>query len=624
MVGDTKQAIYGFRDADYRIMKEFEGKSPFLSPEHSVKELDRNYRSRKRILDFNERVFKDNLAKSDLSIEAEKSGLNNYHQEAREGNRNPGYVEVSICEKNDVCEEKQKILALIGELIKRGYSYDDIAILTSKNEGVIQVSTWLNEGNIPFVSYSNLDIRRRRITGEIVSLLSFLNSPLDDLSFAAFCLGNIFSEALKKMDSPVTLNAMHSFFFKNRKNFPYYKTFQSTYEKIWEKFFSRLFKSAGYLPLYDLVDEIFRVFMVFDNFKDEEATLAKILEVINDFEEKGNNNLGDFLDYAETQGDNEEWNINVPEAINAIKVMTVHKSKGLGFTVVINLLYGEKLSKPLNYIFEEKDNDVRMLKLTKNIIEGQTKFSELYHENVSREKVNRLNSLYVGFTRAKSELYVIGVKGAKDKFPFDLLPVTEFQPSPKPGRIPQKPATSEILLPTYHHNRLAQYPETRGDMKHIDEKKRGEFIHSILSQIEFVSYEKEQELEKEIEKIMNKIACEIREILSSDKIKMTVKKFLLSEKVRQYFKEKNGRAIKNEQEFTDRKGHLIRMDRVIFDKDVITIVDFKSGKEKAGEKDYIAQVQKYMQTLMEIYSGKTIRGILAYVDLADIRAVFNV
>ena len=50
VVGDTKQSIYGFRDADYRIMKEFEGKSPFPSSGHSVKELTHNFRSRKKFL----------------------------------------------------------------------------------------------------------------------------------------------------------------------------------------------------------------------------------------------------------------------------------------------------------------------------------------------------------------------------------------------------------------------------------------------------------------------------------------------------------------------------------------------------------------------------------------------
>jgi ATP-dependent exoDNAse (exonuclease V) beta subunit len=58
VVGDTKQAIYGFRDADYTIMKAFESRNPFPSAEYSVQELEVNYRSLQRILEFNDKVFK--------------------------------------------------------------------------------------------------------------------------------------------------------------------------------------------------------------------------------------------------------------------------------------------------------------------------------------------------------------------------------------------------------------------------------------------------------------------------------------------------------------------------------------------------------------------------------------
>ena len=61
-----------------------------------------------------------------------------------------------------------------------------------------RVTSWLNEQGVDFISFSNLDIRRRKITGEIVALLNFLDSPTDDLSFATFVLGNIFQSVLRK------------------------------------------------------------------------------------------------------------------------------------------------------------------------------------------------------------------------------------------------------------------------------------------------------------------------------------------------------------------------------------------------------------------------------------------
>ncbi len=609
VVGDTKQSIYGFREADYRIMKEFETKSPFLSSGHLVKELTRNFRSRKKILDFNEKVFKEKLLKSDYSEAAQKSGLTNYNQEVKDWGTDTGYIEVCMIDKSDNHDEKEKIRMIIHEVVKRGYCYGDIAVLTSKNENVIRVSAWLNEMDIPFVPYSSLDVRIRKITNEIVSLLNFLSSPLDDLAFATFCLGEILFKALKKSDKlDIDSSKIHSFFFNSRNNSPLYKSFQNEYPQIWGDFFEGLFKSSGYLPLYDLVNEVLRIFMVFETFKDEEASLIKILEVIKDFEDRGNNNIKDFLNFAGKPGQESEWNINVPEGLNAVKVMTIHKAKGLGFPVVINLLYGEKLDRPAGYnVFSERDKNAKLVKLTKKIAENNPDLALDYAENKIRERVNRLNSLYVSFTRAKNEMYVIGVKGARDKFPFELLPVDEFQPSSKPGLVSQKPEKSESRIFTYHHSRMPKYHIHTGDIIHIDEKKRGEFIHRVLSYIEFPSYRSEKELEKEIKRIVEKVIHELGDSHSSEEIVEIIVKFLLNTEVKKYFLPATGRTIKNEQEFTDDRGNLLRMDRVIIDKESVTVLDFKTGKKETDENNYMKQLRKYMKILREVYPDKSIK-----------------
>ena len=623
VVGDTKQSIYGFREADYRIMKEFETKSPFLSSGHLVKELTRNFRSRKKILDFNEKVFKEKLLKSDYSEAAQKSGLTNYNQEVKDWGTDTGYMEVCMIDKSDNHDEKEKIRMIIHEVVKRGYCYGDIAVLTSKNENVIRVSAWLNEMDIPFVPYSSLDVRIRKITNEIVSLLNFLSSPLDDLAFATFCLGEILFKALKKSDKlDIDSSKIHSFFFNSRNNSPLYKSFQNEYPQIWGDFFEGLFKSSGYLPLYDLVNEVLRIFMVFETFKDEEASLIKILEVIKDFEDRGNNNIKDFLNFAGKPGQESEWNINVPEGLNAVKVMTIHKAKGLGFPIVINLLYGEKLDRPAGYnVIRERDKNAKLLKLTRKIVENNPDLALAYDENKIKERINRLNSLYVGFTRAKNEMYVIGVKGAKDKFPFELLPVDEFKPSSKPGLVLQKPKKSESRFFTYHHRKMPKYHIHTGDIIHIEEKKRGEFIHRVLSYIECPFYENEKELEKEIKGTVEKVIHEMGESHSSEEIIEIIVKFLFNIEVKKYFLPTISRTIKNEQEFTDAMGNLLRMDRVIIDKDSVTVMDFKTGKREAEENNYKRQLQKYMKILKEIYPDKSINGVIAYVDLVEVSFV---
>ena len=199
-VGDTKQAIYGFRNADYGIMKGLESKNPFSSALHNVKELEINYRSLEGVVDFSKAFFKKVIANHDKYREpASRSGLIDYEQRVKEDHEGSGYVEVIRCEKkDDEPAEKEKIQDLIKDLNQRGYSYSDIAILAYRNEDVVNITTWLNEIDVPFISYSSLDIRTRKLTAEIVALLTFLDSPPDDLSFAGFVLGDIFRKALER------------------------------------------------------------------------------------------------------------------------------------------------------------------------------------------------------------------------------------------------------------------------------------------------------------------------------------------------------------------------------------------------------------------------------------------
>ncbi|HKN18281.1 MAG TPA: UvrD-helicase domain-containing protein, partial [Dissulfurispiraceae bacterium] len=280
-VGDTKQAIYGFRNADYTIMKGLENINPFPSAVHAVRELDTNYRSGKRILEFNERVFKDKLAgNNDYRDAGDRSGLTEYIQKPKEDKNGDGYVEVSF-HKRDEEEpaERRKIQGLIEELRTRGYRYGDIAVLTQTNEDAVSATTWLNEMEIPFISYSSLDVRRRKITGEIIALMNFLDSPTDDFSFGAFILGDVFTKALAEDHPGEGIERLRGFCFMHRNSPPLYKAFQEKFSGLWERYFDGLFKSAGFLPLYDLVTEVFAVFSVFESMPEEEAALIKILEV---------------------------------------------------------------------------------------------------------------------------------------------------------------------------------------------------------------------------------------------------------------------------------------------------------------------------------------------------------
>jgi ATP-dependent exoDNAse (exonuclease V) beta subunit len=646
-VGDTKQAIYGFRNADYRIMKGLESKNPFSSALHSVKELEINYRSLEGIVDFSKAFFKKVIAHHEKYREpASRSGLIDYEQKVKENHKGSGVAEVIQCEKKeDEPAEKGKIQDLIKELIRRGYRYSDIAVLAYRNEDVVNITTWLNEIHIPFISYSSLDIRTRKLTAEIVALLTFLDSPPDDLSFAGFVLGEIFRKALERDERVFKLKTLHGFFFRHRKKTPLYKAFQEEFPDLWETYFETLFRSTGYLPLYDLVNEIYHRFRVFDHFKEEEATLVKILEVIKNFEGEGRNNPGDFLKYASDGEAGElDWTMDVPAGINAVKVMTIHKAKGLGFPVAIVLLY-EEVPRGFKYILDEEADGVHLLKINQQIMKASDFLREWYEEERLKDLVNKLNTLYVGFTRAEDELYIVGVQGKKNQpfdglrgdterrvelgpkgrekslskyqFPIDLLQTVDSQIGSKiESRLcSTEPKQEELKL--YHPPDPIRFPFVAVEELNLEERLRGELIHRVLSFIDGL----DENTESDLERIITRVNDELKTDLPLDAVKKTLLGFLNHREASPYFQVIAGRVIKMEQEFSDSRGNLFRMDRVILEGDRIFVMDYKTGTDRKAEKEYISQLKNYVQILREIYPNKKVEGVIAYVDLKEIKKV---
>jgi ATP-dependent helicase/nuclease subunit A len=615
-VGDTKQAIYGFRNADYGIMKGLESKNPFSSALHNVKELEINYRSLKGVVEFSKEFFKRVVANHEKYREpASRSGLIDYEQRVKEDHGGSGYVEVIRCEKKeDEPAEKQKIQDLIKDLVQRGYSYSDIAILAYRNEDVVNITTWLNEVNIPFISYSSLDIRTRKLTAEIVALLTFLDSPPDDLSFAGFVLGEIFRKALDRNGKSFELKALHEFFFRNRKKPPLYKAFQEKFPELWENYFENLFKSTGYLPLYDLVNEIYRIYRVFDNFREEEATLIKILEVIKNFEGEGRNNPSDFLKCAsEEEAGKPDWTIDVPAGIDAVKVMTIHKAKGLGFPVAIVLMY-EEVARGFKYILDEETEGVHLLKINQQIMKASNFLQEKYEEERLKDMVNKLNTLYVGFTRAEDELYIVGVQGKRNQFPIDLLQTMDSQiGSMKAPRLrPTEPGQEDLKL--YHHPDPIKFLFTAIEELNLEERLRGEFIHRVLYFVDSL----DGNIETKLERIIKRVNDELKTDYSMETMKKNLLEFLNHEEIRSYFQAMPSKVIKKEQDFSDPRGNLFRMDKVIFEEDQVSVIDYKTGTDKKAEKEYISQLKNYMRILKEIYPDKNVEGVIAYVDLKEI------
>jgi ATP-dependent helicase/nuclease subunit A len=616
VVGDTKQAIYGFRDADYKIMKGVERHNVFPSAYHEVKELDTNYRSDEEVVSFTDHLFHQTLPGHLEYIDAAKeAGLLDYHQRVGPGKCGKGYVETCLFERNDSePPEREKLSVLVDGLLKRGYRYVDIAILTSKNDDVVKITTWLNARQIPFLSYSSLDVRRRRITSEIIALLQFLDSPIDDLSFATFLLGDIFRSVLDASGERVSGEELHALCFANRQHrgVPLYKAFQKRMGGLWERHFDDLFRSSGYSPLYDLVTDIYRVFDVFRLFgEQEEGVLARILEVVKDLEAHGGSSLRSFLQSASSSDTGEgEWNIDVPQGMNAVKVMTIHKAKGLGFPVVILVLYGER-NKGFKYIIREADDSVALLRLTRRTASLDSEFEALYTEEERKEKVNRLNSLYVAFTRAGSELYVVGVKREKETFPFTLFPNGMVYSKGEMRDVLSRAEKEQLLEEGYHPvSRVSAFASFEVPLN-FEEKRRGDLVHRVFSMIPYVT----SDFETDLERIIRNACDEMRIESASAEIKDRIGDLLHAGELAPYYDARVDRVVMVERELVDREGRLFRVDRIVIDPEVVTIIEYKTGKDRGYGGDHVAQMHNYLRIVSDLFPDRLVEGIIGYVDL---------
>jgi ATP-dependent helicase/nuclease subunit A len=623
VVGDTKQAIYGFRQADYTIMRALEAASPFPSAPRDVRELSTNWRSRPRVIALAQEVFTRRAAALPKYQEAaRRSGLDDWHQEPRAAG-GPGYVEVEVLARDDENPpEREKLRQIMEDLQSRGYGWGDIALLAQRNADVVRATSWLNDMGVPFISFSSLDVRTRPVAGEMLALLSFLDSPPDDLAFATFVLGRIFTRTLAAQEGP-DAEAVRGLLFDSRTQRPLYKAFQRKYPGPWKACFAGLFRSAGYLPLYDLVSEACARFDVFSLVGEEEATLAKLLEVVKEFEGSGANSLREFLGAAdETAGaDNAgKWAIDVPRSAPSVNAMTIHKAKGLGFPVVVVLLYGESSHRFEYTVLREGDDEslgsgLRLVKLTQDLARRDPVLGALYDAETMKADVDRLNRLYVALTRAKREMYVIGVKGARDTYPFDLLPAESFPPSPEKGRPESTVGGREPAAALSHHARPVPLSFSAGRLSR-EERRRGELAHRIME----LTLHAGPDLPARLASAAARAAREMRtDVSEAGALVPNLLRMLAQPDLAACFTPGTGRTISTEQELCDADGHLFRMDRIVVDPGRVTVIDFKTGAEEPAPHE--AQVRDYMRVLSEVYPAREVSALLAYVDLAVVRSI---
>lgn len=451
MVGDVKQSIYKFRQARPKLFldKYDSYKLEPVNGEDRKIQLFKNFRSRSNILDFTNLVFEDIMSRELGNIEYNQDEYLNLGANFEEIQNQDYKTELEILdlsEENDDIwktdeeeteEEQEKVEDVvlearfvarkIKELIdskyqiidkktgRRDIQYKDIAILLRTSSGVANVyEKEISELEIPVYSDSSSQYLQSVEIETIMSLLRIINNPMQDIPLVTVMrspIGNFtdnelieirmadrnssFYEALLKSD----LEKAHRFLalLKELREDEEYMTLD---EWIWN-----IYTKTGYMNYVNLMPNgalrVSNLRMLFERAKQyEEASFKGLYNFIN-FIDKIKFNQED-LKAAKIIGENE----------NVVRIMTIHKSKGLEFPVVIlagvgkqfnfrdlngKILLDQDLGMGPQYI--DSDRYIEFKTLAKKALAIKAK-----NEAISEE----MRILYVALTRAKEKLIIVG------------------------------------------------------------------------------------------------------------------------------------------------------------------------------------------------------------------------
>jgi ATP-dependent exoDNAse (exonuclease V) beta subunit len=608
-VGDIKQAIYAFRGGNYNIFNIV--KNEFKNFYLDEKKLKYNFRSGQFIVDFNNNIFSiKNIKKFLLKIYKNKKDfeyiLNKFvkiyefsKQKSIFCMKNCGYIETKIINSgNNINKDiETKIIKYIIDALKR-FNLEDIVILCRTNEEVCDVSSLLLLNKIKVKSPQTLNIKNNDIIKQIISFIKFVNNFNDNISFASFIIGDIFYNV-----SNEKRNNFEKFIFdfnNNKHNkINLYNFFKIKYAELCNKYFDCFFVEAGFVSVYELTILFLEKFLVIDNFYESKIFIMRFLEFIKEFEIK-NFGIDNFVKYFDNLK-NYEDSLNIKNSLgDGVNVMTIHKSKGLQFPVVI-IPFVKPLLKNIDKLyFNETKTKIKLFNISKNISDFLKEARTMRDNEKFINLLSEINIFYVAMTRAEYELYCIvpeKIGNIKNIFSI-LLGDNDIVFGVK--RVKKIKKTNNFKNIIIDNNRIG-YKNLKRCCKYKNKLAfdinnaitDGNIIHYTLSKI--ISL-KNANLNRTID---NAVEISKKKFFfgNFDLITLKLKKIFKNNNIFKLFMyDKN--KIYNEKEIVDKFGNSFIVDKLIFDKNKITIVDFKSSDYNMI-KD-IKQVKNYISIMLNM------------------------
>lgn len=572
VVGDIKQSIYRFRDSDWQLL----GKTVAQEfPNARIEVLDNNWRSAREVVSFNNAFF---------TFAASRLGLQEIYSDVVQNpmTKDPqrGYVRVSYTE-----DQKQMVYDSIMAAREAGAQWGDIAVLVRKNVFGKQVADFLIEKEIPIISDDSLDVHSSLAVRRLVSLLSAFDAPDDQLgAFLSREMGVEFPES--------------------------------------------------YHSLVDLCEHLLREMHKTDPevFDGEQLYVQSFLDELLSWSTNYGNNLTQFLKYWKDKS----LCISTPDSGTAVRILTVHKSKGLEFPFVIFPFADEvefyKAGTKWCHLSEGSTDNADLkgiYPVSLGKAAAESAFAPHRDEEARQQLIDNINIFYVSLTRAEKSLHIISApptKKFKDSLAkgkaeynnfssllYEYIGGMEEWHSGEPydyTKLQRKREQLEQEMPVAYCStalggRLSPSVEAvdfftdEGVAAGVDSPRvRGIVLHEILSHVDSVS------------DVRGAVAAAVKDALLSES-EAALAADLLEKRVAahpQWFDD--AATVLNERSIFASDGSEYRPDRVVLDDDGVTVVDFKFG---LPEKKYLKQVGRYAG-LYESLGYKVKAAVVWYVE----------
>ena len=682
IVGDIKQSVYRWRQGDWGILNNIE--KSFAHQKIRLETLDYNYRSEKRIIDFNNAFWEQcvaNTAKEVAQDDAEKAEIvqKAYEDVAQKTHKTTenGFVKISLYPSKSMKEAVlEELIETIKELFNNGYggkNQSKIAILVRSKSNIQDIVNALlqsfgNEINI--VSDEAFRLDASLSVNIIVSAMHLLTHP-DDVLTRGKLVKLYNQEVLKKpltdTDLLVSINGSNNIDTKNidkkeRRKLATEQQMAKLNSQLPPEYVANRELLLG-LPIVDLVDKLFMLFGL-DQLEGQSSYICTLYDTLNDFLKDHTADIDDFIN---------EWENSLSsktiqsDEIEGIRIMTIHKSKGLEFDNVIIPFCNWEMEKKGTLWCETKNKPAPYNKLPLLPIDFSrdkligTVFEDDYKEEHFQNIVDNLNLLYVAFTRASKNLFVFGLRqgkttldniakgtppgnrsyaielalrqvseqlqGSSLSFPDDIGSEIHFEYGtlvPETHEKEHAVADNPFLIkPDKHIVSIATYPQAatfkqsnksiefvKGEDVDPSDRTRYIKIGNVLHQLFSTIY-----TTADIPARLNELEQQgiiYNDEITSAQLRTRIEDAITNPQVQEWFSKRwqlynECTILEYNKDTNEMEEH--RPDRVMTDGKEFVVVDFKFGKER---EEYKKQVQQYMEILIRM-GHKKVSGYLWYV-----------